>query len=113
MWSSPARDPIWGPEALRNLAEIKEKSRKLAAGLARDVAGLLYERPSQRAEKVPDPSGVGPRYMLDLREGYVAVFWVLPPDEVHRGAGPALWVEQVRLRSDLEAALIAMAPSDE
>jgi hypothetical protein len=108
----PDPEPIVGPPAKDDLREIKQGNRRLARRLLREVMNLLDRNPSKVAKKIPDPPAVGPRYVIDLCEGYVAVYWVLEPGDDARGAGPAMWVERVILRAELEAALVAMTSSE-
>jgi hypothetical protein len=112
-WWLRRPEPIVGPDAEADIREIARHDRGLARGLMRDVMELLDSRPSMFAEPVRDPPGVGPRGMMDLRKGYVAVFWILRPPPKSPGAGPALWVERVVLRSVLEHAFAELPPDSE
>jgi hypothetical protein len=104
--------PIVGPPAKADILKIKQGNRRLAKRLTRKVNGLLDKPLDEIEELIPDPPGIGPRYMVDLVDGYVVVYWILsPPDEL-RGARAALWVERVILRKILEEAFAARAPQD-
>jgi hypothetical protein len=106
-WSWPATEPIYGPEARRDLGMLALHDQlRLAERLIKAIKKLLYSAaPSRHGVLIPDPPGVGPRYFVDIREGYVAVYWVLEPPPHVSGAGPALWIERVLTRAEVEQAL--------
>lgn len=106
----PSSTPIIGKQARRQIEKIKGEDRRLAKRLTRKIVEMVDEGMLRNAELVPDPADVGPRFLVDLLEGYVAVYWVVFPDgrEI-----PVIWVEQVKLRAQLEAELVQLAPSQE
>jgi hypothetical protein len=108
-WRWPAIEPIVGPAAKADLLKIREHDRRLARRLAKDVAGLIRPGLSRIAVKIKDPAGVGPRYYAELRDGYVAVYWVLEAP----GSGAAVWVERIVSLRMLEEAFTSMVPADE
>lgn len=113
-WAWQGRpEPIIGPDAGADLRKLREQhGRWLAKRLTSEVRGLLDRQPSRYAVRVCDPPGVGPRYWVDLGNGYVVVYWVLEPPPEARGAGPVLWVERVLSWDEVREALEAMVPDE-
>lgn len=113
-WPWLGSESILGRPAEEDLLEIKSHDRGLARKLTAEAARLARNPLLvQIAEEVPDPPGIGPRYMVDLSNGHIAVLWVLTPPPQFSGAPPAIWVEQVTTRERLEAALKAEAVDKE
>jgi hypothetical protein len=106
----PTSTPKIGKQARRQLDTIKAENRGLAKLLTEQIVGLLDEGRTFDALLIPDPPRIGPRFMVDLDKGYVAVYWVVLPIG-HQV--PVLWVEQVILRSSAEAKFANLAPSEE
>lgn len=106
----PSSTPIIGKQARRQIEEIKVEDRRLARRLTKEIVEMVDEGKLRDADLVPDPADIGPRFLVDLVEDYVAVYWVVFPDgrEI-----PVIWVEQVKLREQLEAELVRLAPSQE
>jgi hypothetical protein len=106
---SPSLIPILGKQAKRQINEVKTEDRGLATQLTERVIGLLDDGATFDAELIPDPPHIGPRYLVDLLDGFVAVYWVvfLPGRRV-----PVIWVEQVMLRSEAEDMLAELAPTE-
>jgi hypothetical protein len=108
------RQPVVGPQAKSDLVAIKAEEGLILAGrLGREIKNLLDLPLHAIAELIPDPPGVGPRYMVDLDAGYVAIYWIVDPPSKLSGAGPALWIERVVSRAAVEAALQRHAPAEE
>jgi hypothetical protein len=112
-WTTLGSEPIVGPDAIVDLRAIREEHGRLRAWqLSHAIGNLSYQPLNVTAEKIPDPPGVGPRYMCDIGFGFVAVCWVLAPPLERSGAGPRIWVERVVPRAAVVAALQALVPDD-
>ncbi len=106
---APNLTPIIGNQARRQIDKIKADDRRLARRLTERIVGLLDEGAILDAELIPDPPHIGPRYLVDLLDGYVAVYWVVIPLG-HRV--PVIWVEQVIPRRTAENMFAELAPSE-
>jgi hypothetical protein len=106
----PSSMPIIGGQARRQIEEVKVEDRRLAKRLTRKIVEMVDAGVLRDAKLVPDSADIGPRFLVDLLEDYVAVYWVVFPEgrEI-----PVIWVEQVKLREQLEAELLRLAPSQE
>jgi hypothetical protein len=107
---TPNSTPILGEQARRQIEEIDAADRRLAKRLTRAVVTMVDDGLLRDAESIDDPDGIGPRFLVDLLDGYVAAYWVVFPKgrEV-----PVVWVEQVKLRERFEAEIARIAPSRE
>jgi len=112
-WRSLRDMPVIGREADEEIAAIRSQDRRLWKELVRMINRLLDRPLSKIAEKISDPPGIGPRYLIDLKDGYVAVFWVVDPPANLSGSPRAVWIERVVLRTTLEAAFAAHALKQE
>jgi hypothetical protein len=102
--------PIIGKQAKRQLLEVKADDRGLARRLTERIVGLLDDGVIFDPYEIPDPPRIGPRYLVDLGDGYVAIYWVVRRPG-HRM--PLIWVEQVMSQSTAEGMLTDLAPSEE
>lgn len=109
-WRWRSAQPILGPEAEADLRSIRSRDRRLARRLTEAVVGLLDWRSSEAALPIPDPPGVGPRYAVDLGDGYAGVCWPLRPPPEHARDGAVIWVERVVTWDSLLEAIGAMEP---
>lgn len=101
-WSGPETRPDYGPDAEVDLQAIADQNFGLAKRLIRLIDKLLYEAtPSTSAVLIPDPPGEGPRYFIELRDGYGAVYWVVPPPVQRSGSRPRIWIERVLAKTDV------------
>ena len=109
-WTGPATKPLFGPDAEADLQTIADDNFRRAKRLLKMIDRLLYaSRPSIDAMRIPDPLGVGPRYFVELRDGYGAIYWVLEPPGHMSGAGPAIWIERVIATAHLAQAFAEQA----